>query len=144
MNDSDTLNNKVVKTVIMGSYGVGKSSIIQRILYDKFHDNERTTIGIDFFCRFFKDMQTKLHIWDTAGHERFNAVTQLYYRLADVHIIVFSVCDRDSFNSIPNYIKAAKECKPNSPIIILGNMAHEKESATRVVLQSEMDIGKII
>jgi len=142
MNVFSQTDAKIVKTVIIGSYGVGKSSIANRILHDTFNTNEPTTIGLDFFCRFFNDIQTKLHIWDTAGHERFNAVTQSYYRLADVYIIVFNVCDRASFDAIPMYIQTSRDCKPESPIIILGNMAHENESANRVVLQSETEHWK--
>merc|ERR1712032_836716 len=48
-------------------------------------------------------MQIKLQIWDTAGDERFRAITSSYYRGAQGIIIVYSVADRGSFNHVTHW-----------------------------------------
>ena len=46
----------------------------------------------------------KLQIWDTAGQERFRTLTSSYYRGAHGIIIVYDVCDRDSFENVRQWM----------------------------------------
>ena len=39
----------------------------------------------------------KLVIWDTAGQEKFDALTKMYFQGADVAIIVYDVTDEETF-----------------------------------------------
>ena len=65
------------KIVFLGDQAVGKSSIINRFIYDIFDGNEhvdnsftkRPTIGIDFISQniFLEDKTIRLQLWDTAG-----------------------------------------------------------------------------
>jgi small GTP-binding protein len=133
-----TNSNDIVRTVLIGPYGVGKSSLARRFLNGDFVENEPSTIGLDFFSYTFPDMPERLYVWDTAGHERFHAITTVYYRLADMYIIVFNVCERETFDAAMKYIQIATEFKPTSPIIIIGNMAHADEKNTRVVTRDDV------
>jgi len=44
------------------------------------------------------NMVFTLHIWDTAGQEKFRAVSTAYYRGAQACILAFDVTDRSSFD----------------------------------------------
>ena len=59
----------VLKILLLGDSGVGKSSILFRFAEDKFFDNQSATIGVDFKVKFMEvlDMKFKVAIWDTAG-----------------------------------------------------------------------------
>lgn len=49
-----------------------------------------------------------MQIWDTAGQERFKTITQSYYKGAMGIILVYSIDDRNSFNSLDNWSKQIK------------------------------------
>lgn len=46
-----------------------------------------------------------LHLWDTGGEERFKAMAPLYYRDANVAILVYSIKDKKTFESINFWLK---------------------------------------
>ena len=93
----------VVKAIILGESGVGKSSLLSILTGGEFRFNTRPTIGIDFGvknyemnfngnlneynCKF--PIYMKLLLWDCAGQERFRAIVESYYRNANIVIIVF-------------------------------------------------------
>lgn len=68
------------------------------------------TVFFFFFCVFcklkrFVCSSLALQIWDTAGQERFRSMTSAFYSRAQGVIISFDVSQRESFNSIPNWIR---------------------------------------
>lgn len=117
-----------VRAVMLGQYGVGKTSLA-RCLKDPpaFSPTERTTIGVDFFLETFEDAGVKFALWDTAGQERFRAITAAYYRQADVFVIVFSVRDRGSLAAAAAHLTETGEHFPSIPAVLVGNMADEDE-----------------
>eukprot|EP00698_Gefionella_okellyi_P014790 TRINITY_DN4112_c0_g1_i3.p1 TRINITY_DN4112_c0_g1~~TRINITY_DN4112_c0_g1_i3.p1 ORF type:complete len:456 (-),score=108.16 TRINITY_DN4112_c0_g1_i3:41-1408(-) len=99
----------VIKTMLLGPDKAGKSSIMLRFADGLFSDNYLMTIGVDFRIvplRFptkpsFGDF--RLQIWDTAGQDRFQTITQAFYRGAECAIIVFDVTDRQSYERALDY-----------------------------------------
>ncbi len=79
-----------VKTVIIGEGGSGKSSIIKRLLYNKYNDFLDSTIGAQFFTKKIGD-SNKLEIWDTCGQERYRSLIPMYLRNAVIVCIVISL-----------------------------------------------------
>ena len=62
--------DRLVKLLVIGDSGVGKTSLIRRYVDDTFKDNYINTVGIDFKTKVLQLQQTKvkLQLWDTAGH----------------------------------------------------------------------------
>ncbi|XP_049527381.1 ras-related protein Rab-31-like isoform X3 [Dermacentor silvarum] len=77
-----------VKVCLLGDSGVGKSSILQRFVYNTFNSSAESTIGASFMMKnlVLHDRTFKFNIWDTAGQEResFNAV-QSWVRELQLH-----------------------------------------------------------
>lgn len=48
--------------------------------------------------------QIKLQLWDTAGEERFKALTPMYYRTAECILLAFSLTSEESFASLDTWI----------------------------------------
>jgi len=61
---------------------VGKTSILFRYLFDKFEQSNMPTLGASFKSKLISipgQGEIKLNLWDTAGQEKFRALTRMYY-----------------------------------------------------------------
>lgn len=98
---------RLVKVVLIGSIGVGKTSILKRLIDNQICTNEKSTIGIDFQIHVIGSI--KFHIWDTAGQERFKGVAKQYYRGANVILFVYDVTNKASFDGMSSWIEEVGE-----------------------------------
>ncbi|XP_073744701.1 ras-related protein Rab-25 [Callorhinus ursinus] len=69
--------NFVFKVVLIGESGVGKTNLLSRFTRNEFSHDSRTTIGVEFSTRtvMLGTAAVKAQIWDTAGLERYRAIT---------------------------------------------------------------------
>ncbi|KAI3846115.1 hypothetical protein MKW98_015484 [Papaver atlanticum] len=121
----------LIKLLLIGDSGVGKSCLLLRFSDDSFTTSFITTIGIDFKIRTveLEGKRIKLQIWDTAGQERFRTITTAYYRGAMGILLVYDVTDESSFNNIKNWIKNIEQhASDNVNKILVGNKADMDES----------------
>ena len=95
----------LIKLLLIGDSGVGKSCLLLRFSDDAFNTSFITTIGIDFKIRTVEidNKRCKLQIWDTAGQERFRTITTAYYRGAMGILLVYDITDEQSFANIRNW-----------------------------------------
>ncbi|XP_064625992.1 uncharacterized protein LOC135486805 isoform X3 [Lineus longissimus] len=94
--------DELFKITIIGTSGVGKSSLVSRFVRDAFTERFISSIGIDFLIKsiHLDDKVIKLQIWDTAGQERFRAITSAFYRGSHGIVLVYDVTSQESFNNI--------------------------------------------
>lgn len=112
------------KICIIGSSGVGKTSILKHYLENAFDEQSQTTIGVDFYSQnvVVDDEEVTLQIWDTAGQERFRSISISYFRNSYGALLVFDVNDESSFNSLEGWINDYhRNCIPNSRVVLIGN-----------------------
>mmetsp|Transcript_110921 Transcript_110921/g.192259 ORF Transcript_110921/g.192259 Transcript_110921/m.192259 type:complete len:208 (-) Transcript_110921:136-759(-) len=97
----------LIKLLLIGDSGVGKSCLLLRFTDNDFKDSYVTTIGIDFKIREVDigGQKCKIQIWDTAGQERFRTITSAYYRGAHGIGLTYDVTCRDSFENISYWMK---------------------------------------
>lgn len=122
MNTTDLTNSYVFKYIIVGDSSVGKSSLLGRYTEDKYDShNSNATIGVEFGTKniTINDKFIKLQIWDTAGQERFRSIIRMYYRGAIGVILCYDSTNRESFNSIKNWIYEIQNLIQNKNKIIL-------------------------
>ena len=87
-NEESTLRRRIkckeyrFKLVIVGTYGVGKTSLMLQHFDRFFTDDPKTTVGVDFRQRKFhiNNSSVILEVWDTAGQEKYANIVQIYYR----------------------------------------------------------------
>ncbi|XP_031384539.1 ras-related protein RABE1a-like [Punica granatum] len=116
----------LVKLLLIGDSGVGKSCLLLRFTDGSFTTSFITTIGIDFKIRNIEldGKRVKLQIWDTAGQERFRTITTAYYRGAMGILLVYDVTDESSFNNVRNWIRNIEQhASDNVNKILVGNKA---------------------
>jgi len=114
----------IVKLLMIGDSGVGKSCLLVRFADDMFIPSFITTIGIDFKIKtvVINNKRIKLQIWDTAGQEKFRTITTAYYRGAMGILLVYDVTDEQSFLNVRNWIRSIEENAPdNVEKILIGN-----------------------
>ena len=80
----------MVKVVLVGDSGVGKTNIMSKYLKNQFREDSKATVGVEFGSKQFsvEGHQIKAQIWDTAGQERYKAITSAYYKGAKGAFIV--------------------------------------------------------
>jgi len=95
------------KILLLGDCSSGKTSLIYRLIHNKFLEYYVSTIGIDFNIKSFvvNDRKVKLQLWDSCGQERFNALTRSYYRNTDAFIICYDISSHKSFEDAKFWIK---------------------------------------
>ena len=70
-----------------------------------------------------------VNILDTAGQEKFKAVSESYYKKADCCLLVYDISKRKSFDECRNYynLNIKEKCKKNIKVILLGNKTDLEE-----------------
>ncbi|KAJ8962060.1 hypothetical protein NQ314_005843 [Rhamnusium bicolor] len=137
--------NTLLKVVILGDGGVGKSCLMNRFVSNQFDEHSFHTIGVEFLNRDIDiDGETyTLQIWDTAGQERFKTLRTPFYRGSDICMLTYSIDDRTSFNNVEMwqdeflYYADVKE-NTQFPFIVVGNKS-DVASEEREVSQLEME-----
>ena len=114
---------KSVKAVLLGESGVGKTCIIARFKNNTFENNIMSTTGASYAGKTlsfdeFGGKCIKFEIWDTAGQEKYRALTKIFYKDAGVAILVYDITRKESFDEIKEYwYNQIKECAPKNIVI---------------------------
>ncbi|KAH7107684.1 ras-domain-containing protein [Auriculariales sp. MPI-PUGE-AT-0066] len=116
----------VLKFVIIGDAGVGKSSILIRLTDQRFLQNPDPTLGVEFGSKLIhvesEGKTCKLQCWDTAGTESFRSITRSYYRGAAGALIVYDVTRRASFENCRSWLKDVRQhADPHLTAILVAN-----------------------
>jgi len=139
----------LIKLMLIGDSGVGKSSLLLRFSDDTFDTSATPTIGIDFKLRTIEldNKRIKLQLLDTAGQERFRTITTAHYRNAMGILLVYDVTKEETFNNIHDWLKNIEK-HTTGPInkLLIGNkcdMADKREVSTErgKALAAELGMG---
>lgn len=120
----------IMKLLLVGDSGVGKSCLLLRFVEDKFNPSFITTIGIDFKIRTIesKGKKIKLQVWDTAGQERFRTITTAYYRGAMGIVLIYDVTDARTFENVENWFQTVTQhANDDAQIFLVGNKSDDVE-----------------
>ena len=130
---ADKKNDKDIITyslITLGNSGVGKTSILKRLVHNKFEENTLSTIGFGISNKLVTSKngsKFNLKLIDTAGQENYRAMGKTYFKNSDCALFVFSLNDRKSFEEIQTWLKTYKEFNNDIdfsklfPALLLGN-----------------------
>ena len=130
---ADKKNDKEIITyslITLGNSGVGKTSILKRLVHNKFEENTLSTIGFGISNKLVTSKngsKFNLKLIDTAGQENYRAMGKTYFKNSDCVLFVFSLNDRNSFEEIQTWLKTYKEFNNDIdfsklfPALLLGN-----------------------
>eukprot|EP00735_Rhodelphis_limneticus_P009421 TRINITY_DN2745_c0_g2::TRINITY_DN2745_c0_g2_i1::g.27365::m.27365 TRINITY_DN2745_c0_g2::TRINITY_DN2745_c0_g2_i1::g.27365 ORF type:complete len:222 (+),score=50.27,sp/H9BW96/RAB7_EPICO/75.36/4e-111,Ras/PF00071.17/2.3e-55,Miro/PF08477.8/1.1e-16,Arf/PF00025.16/2.1e-11,MMR_HSR1/PF01926.18/6.6e-06,Gtr1_RagA/PF04670.7/3.9e-05,PduV-EutP/PF10662.4/0.12,PduV-EutP/PF10662.4/7.7,DUF258/PF03193.11/0.00062,AAA_22/PF13401.1/0.0017,GTP_EFTU/PF00009.22/0.018,Septin/PF00735.13/0.025,Septin/PF00735.13/9.3e+02,AAA_ len=118
----------LLKVIILGDSGVGKTSLMNQYVNSKFSTQYKATIGADFLTKevMVDDRLVTMQIWDTAGQERFQSLGVAFYRGADSCMLVFAVNVAKTFDNLDSWrdeflIQAGPRDPDNFPFVVIGN-----------------------
>lgn len=118
----------LLKVIILGDSGVGKTSLMNQYVNKKFTNQYKATIGADFLTKevMIDEKLVTMQIWDTAGQERFQSLGVAFYRGADCCVLVFDLTNPKSFESLDSWrdeflIQASPRDPDNFPFVVIGN-----------------------
>lgn len=133
MSNDEGTYDYLFKVLMVGDSGVGKSSILLRYTDDVYDEDMAATIGVDFKLKRTtgpNGERINMTVWDTAGQEKFRAITSSYYRGSHAIVLVYDVTKRQTFEHIATWLKEATEQCTNSDAIkvLIGNKVDCSES----------------
>jgi small GTP-binding protein len=129
------------KFIVIGSSGVGKTSLLQRLIDGQFSADGSPTIGVEYLSTVLEidDQPIKLQIWDTAGQEKFRSIAKSYFRHAVGVILVYDITDRKSFDDLSSWLNDVHQFSdPNASIALIGNKLDR--AAERAVTTAEAQL----
>ena len=103
----ESQNPKILKVIIVGDAGVGKSCFLLRMTEDKYKEIFELTVGVEFAAVMNPASNYKLQIWDTAGQESFRSISRSYYRGSHLQVFVYDISRRDTFEHIDSWVNEA-------------------------------------
>jgi small GTP-binding protein len=121
------------RTVTIGDSSVGKTSIVNKFIRDRFNAAEMNTVGAlyDCFTEEIDGRAVEIQIWDTAGQEQYRSLTPVYFRSAAAALLVFDVSNRASFEHLDDWVVSFRNSNSDSALLFLvGNKADLVEQRT--------------
>lgn len=118
-------DDTVYKVLLLGDSTVGKTCFLLRYCDKTFQEAHLSTIGLDYRLKTMtlqNGKNIKLQIWDTAGQDRFRAITKNYYKGANGIILIYDITNLQSYENVKNWIAQIREqANPNVVIYLAGN-----------------------
>ena len=129
------------KFILIGNSGVGKTSFFRKLSTGDFYDKNISTIGIEKKT-FNLDInidnngksekkQFEIYLFDTAGQEKFRAITFNYFKGTDGILLIYDIADKSTFESVENWISSIREA--------IGNNSNESKYAT-ILIGNKLDL----
>ena len=116
-------NVKVYKIINVGQYGVGKTSIIHRLVRQEFDKEYVPTMSIDIknFQVKVNDKIIQIQIWDCCGNDKYAQGIPNLFKNISIVILVYAINDKRSFRDLTNWYNIIKDYSLDTSIVLIGN-----------------------
>ena len=118
------------KICLLGSFAVGKTSLVERFVHDRFDDKYLTTIGVKISQKLLAPIhplnssqmvQHNFLIWDIAGFDKFNAVTLNYLRGASGALAVADLTRPETLTDMRDLCDQFLSVNSEAKLVFVGN-----------------------
>ena len=121
----------ILKLLLLGDTGVGKTSIAQVYVNDTFQTSYKSTIGLDILYKKIsldneesKDkVKFDLQIFDFSGHSYFKKMRNALMNASHGGILIFDMSRRGTFESLDNWIEDTRLAAGKIPLVLACNKA---------------------
>jgi len=140
---------------MIGDFGVGKTSLIRRLVDRQFSDEYLSTVGVKISRKTIilentkqqENVTAQLLIWDLEGHTKFKGIAPTYLQGASGVLIVADVSRTETVERISEHIKLFSSINPKGSIIIALNkvdLIDEEKLALLVEISHSIGQDKVI
>jgi len=130
-----------LKVLLTGAAAVGKTSLVQRFIKNRFAANYKLTVGVDILT---KDVEFKpsevatLSIWDIGGQQRFEFIRSTFYKGAAGALLVFDLTREQTYIETRKWLTEIRQfSNQNIPFVLIGNKADLVEDVGEVIDTNE-------
>lgn len=111
------------KVVLVGHFGVGKTSLVQQFVHSKFSEKYLTTIGVKIDKKevILGEQKVTLLIWDIAGETNQQRIPPSYHLGAHGILYVFDLTRPSTYENLKDQLKYITEILPGTPLQVLAN-----------------------
>ena len=119
------------KILLIGSGGVGKTSLVNKFVHGTFSKTYLHTIGMQPSSKYMKikNIDICLSIFDIAGDKSFKTLREMFYKGSKGALVTFDLTNKDSFNDVEVWLKEAKKKSKDQLFILVGNKNDLKNRA---------------
>lgn len=129
------------KIVIIGESQAGKTSLLNRLIYDKFYEDEEKTenINIDDWIIHLKDDKIiKVNIWDFGGQDILYSLHKLFLTETCLFIVVWDARNENQSKKIEFWLSSIKKINKNPQILLVMNKMDEHISSINKVYYKQI------
>lgn len=111
------------KVCLVGNFAVGKTSLFNRFVYNRFSETYQSTIGVRVQRKIVKvrDHELALILWDTEGGQDSKTLKESYLKGAAGAVIVCDLTRTGTILHCEEYIHLLRRENPALPLAIAGN-----------------------
>ena len=139
-------NELTLKIITLGSSKVGKTCLINQYFNKEFNDTTICTIGIDLQSKFYKfdNELVKINFIDTAGQEKFDSISNNYFRNVNGVLLVYDITNNDSFKKMEYWNNQIIINNDNNYSIILVGNKKDLDNLRQVKKEDGINMAKKI
>ncbi len=137
------------KVLLLGNFGVGKTSLVRRFVENTFSDDYLTTIGVKISRKNVTlqeaNIVVQMLIWDLEGKTATNTIPDTYLLGSAAAIIVADLTRLETLDSIPVHLDQFDKINPGKPVLVALNKADaaslpEERKAALLSLPGVIDV----
>ena len=130
-----------LKVLLTGAAAVGKTSLVQRFIKNRFAANYKLTVGVDILTKdveFRQGEVATLSIWDIGGQQRFEFIRSTFYKGAAGALLVFDLTREQTYIETRKWLTEIRQfSNQNIPFVLIGNKVDLVEDVGEVIDREE-------
>jgi small GTP-binding protein len=127
----ETTEQNEAKLILVGQGEVGKTCLANRLIYNKFTEDEKTTEGIDILkwgiTAPTPEEEIRLNVWDFGGQEIYHATHQFFLTKRSVYLLVWNARKARDYEHIYYWLHTIEAFGEDSPIILVMSKLNERD-----------------